>query len=173
MPGNLEHLVARIKEDDEEAFKEFFFTFYNDVYKFLYFLSGDGSIAEDLCQEAFIKFWLARKSINPDISPKNYLFKIARNLYLNYKRDTKQTVEVDELSIAGRNTTSDEYETNEIILNLLNELPPRCREIFVLSRYNDLSYKEIAELLNISIQTVKNQINKALAILRVKIKDYL
>jgi RNA polymerase sigma-70 factor (ECF subfamily) len=173
MPGNLEHLVARIKEDDEEAFKEFFFTFYNDVYKFLYFLSGDGSIAEDLCQEAFIKFWLARKRINPGISPKNYLFKIARNLYLNYKRDTKQTVEVDELSIAGRNTTSDEYETNEIILNLLNELPPRCREIFVLSRYNDLSYKEIAELLNISIQTVKNQINKALAILRVKIKDYL
>ncbi len=173
MPGNLEPLLARIKEDDEEAFKEFFFTFYNDVYKFLYFLSGDKTLAEDLCQETFINFWLARKRINPNAPPKNYLFKIARNLYLNYKRDTKQTIEVSELSIAGENTSCDDYETSEIILNLLNELPPRCREIFVLSRYNELSYKEIAELLNLSIQTVKNQINKALAILRVKIKDYL
>jgi len=173
MKGNFETLLTRIKEDDEEAFKELFFMFYNDVFKFLYFLGGDETTAEDLCQETFINFWLARKRIIPDFPPKNYLFKIARNLYLNYKRDTKQTIGIDELPLAGENTHMDEYETKEIILNLLNELPPKCREIFILSRYNEFSYKEIAELLNISLQTVKNQMSKALAILRAKIKDYL
>lgn len=173
------HLIGQIKLGDDAAFEELFFLTQPYIYRFLFRFNGNHEIAEDLTQETFIKFWQSRDKIDTSLSPVAYLYRIARNLSLNYSRDVKQTESFEnktDLLLAFFKNPEKDYENSCLIDDFqkaIISLPNRCREIFILSRYHDMSYSEIADTLEIALQTVKNQMNKAIAILRKRLSDYL
>lgn len=170
----------RIKAGDQEAFKEFFFDNYNDVYSFIFRMTFDRDAALDLTQDTFLNFYKSLDKINPSISPNYYLFRIAKNLTINYLTRKAQNHHYD---IDDEETykdfvcnPEDDYSAQffeDDIQKAIDALPNRCRAVFILSRFHNFTYQEISETLEISLQTVKNQINKAIAILRKKLSHYL
>lgn len=133
---------------------------------------GDGSTAEDIAQEVFVQVWKKRESLNVNISLKGYLRRAAVNRTLNHLRSKKVEFEQEEaiLHVPDREpTTQKELEAKDLkklIDKSINSLPERCRIIFGLSRFEELSYREISESLGISVKTVENQMSKALKIIR-------
>ena len=135
---------------------------------------------EDIVQETYVKFWSSRDQICIDTSVKAYLFKAIRNACLNhikhlnisntYKQLNQDEIEQAELTEVD-SLTSGELETQ--IRSKIDKMPPERRKIFILSRFEELKYKEIAEQLNISTKTVENQMGKALAYLRKELSDFL
>ena len=173
-------LIGQIRNGDQSAFKEFFTLFYNDVRRFLIHFTGDADAADDLAQETFLRFWLARERLKDNLSYKGYLFRIARNCALNHVTRKPPVIRTefseDRLLPFYRDTENAAYPDVFLAENIqkgIALLPERCRMVFVLSRYHDLSYAEIAESMSISIQTVKNQMNKAIAVLRLHLAEYL
>lgn len=171
-------LVEEIVQGNESAFRDFFFLLYEDVYRFLYLYTRCRQTADDLTQETFINFWEARERIRPDASPRSYLFRIARNLAVNHhtrrRREDPVPSPDDEALLRYSQNPEEEYARRlaaDEVLVALGYLPERSRAAFVLSRYQGLSNREIAHAMHISVQTVKNQISKALAILRLRLVD--
>ncbi len=177
--NQIQYLVSEIKNNNKEAFKDFFFYFQPKIFRFLYRYNSVKEIAEDLTQETFIKFWEAKENLNPDSSPVSYLFRIAMNLANNYvtrKPAVQPIFEKDELLV---NICRDpDKELDQVILmddfqRAINTLPEKCRAIFLLSRFDGYEYSEIADTFQISLQTVKNQMNKAISILRKQLAAHL
>ena len=178
MPENsLNDILTRLKADDKLVFQQIFQQHYPMVCKTVYRFVRDQDAAQDVAQAVFIKFWEKRQQLQISSSLPAYLRRMAVNEAISALR--KQ-----ERAEAGRQaiplypdiSTEDQYvgkELSEHIQLAINQLPPRCREVFVLSRYEELSYKEIAEKLDISIKTVENQMGKALRMMRELLKAYL
>lgn len=176
--GELERLVADIRGGSEASFREFFFLFHPDVFRFIFRLTRDSRVAEDLAQDTFLRFWEARLRLDPSGSPASYLFRIARNLVLDEAAHRVHTVDVlqteDEVLVRYSQNPEEEYARRlaaDEVLVALSYLPERSRVAFVLSRYHDMSYDEIAETMSISLQTVKNQVSRALSILRKRLAE--
>lgn len=156
-------------------FKKIFDEHYEFIRNYIFYLSGDIGIAEDLVQDVFMKIWERKDSIN-DLTLKPLLYKIARNLYFNmYKRNTLD-IKFINASVHENENESPEFllemkEFDEKLQKALADLPEHCRTIFLMSRIDDLKYHEIAISFNISIKAVEKQISKALRLLRENI-DY-
>jgi RNA polymerase sigma-70 factor (ECF subfamily) len=147
----------------------------------------DKEVARDIVQEIFFEFWENRFRTVIKSSLSAYLFKILHNKCLNYIRDSKvhgkYTSYVDlklkeaELMFfdedQGCYTSIFFKEIEEIFNSSVNSMPETCRQIFIMSRIDGLSNKEIADKLNISVRTVENQIYRALKTLKENLKDYL
>jgi RNA polymerase sigma-70 factor (ECF subfamily) len=177
--NNASELVSLIKNDDTDAFKNFFFLLQPGIYKFLLRFLSDPDAAKDLTQDTFINFWTHRHQLDSSKSAKAYLFKIARNLAVNYLDrnhfDVKITSRQDEFLAAIINP-EEEYDKHFLMNEFqqaVNKLPERCRATFILCKYEGFEYSEIAEILNVSLQTVKNQMNKALSILKKLLAAHL
>lgn len=172
-------LIEKIRRGDQGSFEEFFFSHHKSVFNFLYRFTFDYDTASDLTQETFIKFWQNRENLDANKYPVAYLFKIAKNAALNSLRSPVCVVSIDEQEniLAGLYDNPENEYDNRFLLNdfqkALTLLPERCRAIFILSRYHDMPYEEIAQVMEISIQTVKNQMNKSLGILRSALSKYL
>ncbi|WP_169514425.1 RNA polymerase sigma-70 factor [Gelidibacter mesophilus] len=130
-------------------------------------------VCEDLMQNIFVDFWTKRK-ITSIKNLEAYLFRAVKFQVFKYFRSQKFSNEdltrlniVDVSINAAKKLEYDELES--AILNVVSKLPPRCKEIFELSRYEHKSNKEIAEAWNVSIQAVKNQISKALIAIRANL----
>lgn len=172
--------ISKIKSGDKETFKIFFFDNYNDVFNFIYRMTFNKEIARDLTQDTFLNFYQSLDRLNPSISPNYYLFRIAKNVTLNYLTRKESFVRVhledldsNETSFFNIDEIYDAKFFEDEIQKAIETLPNRCRAVFVLSRFHNLTHQEIAETLEISLQTVKNQINKAISILRKKLSHYL
>lgn len=173
-------IVREINLGNAAAFKKFFQELYPQLFCFLYRYTRDREAAKDLTQEAFVRFWQARERIDADLGPRFYLYRIARNLALDNAREQKRTRRTSDLAedvlVRLSYDPSDAYNCSlaaDKLQQSLSVLPERCRAVFILSRYHDFSYGEIARSLDISIQTVKNQMNKALSLLRKCLADEL
>lgn len=170
-------LLGKIKEKDEEAFKEFFFLFQPSIFYYLFKFVYNRTAAEDLTQETFIKFWLSSDRLDLTLSGKAYLYKIAHNLAINHtKRRSKDLAyEPEETGLHRHDskTNMDYVFLLDDYQKAVNSLPERCRAVFTLCRYDGFEYSEIAEILDISLQTVKNQMSKALAVLRKRLQSHL
>ena len=135
----------------------------------------DSEAAIDLVQEIFTGLWHKRESNTISSNTKAYLLTSVRNRCLNKltrKTDVEQTLELlDNVHLSENDTQQqlDLKDTQQVVTNAIDQLPEKCREIFILSRYDELSYKEISELLGISIKTVEGQISSALKFLRLKL----
>lgn len=175
----LTELYERIKEKDKDAFKEFFFLLQPEIFRFLYRFVHDKSIAEDLTQDSFIKLWLSLDKLNPQLSCRAYLYKISHNLAINHVNRNKVTTYIgDYENLLVDYSQNLEDNLNAMFLmndyqNAINSLPERCKAVFLLSRFSGFDYSEISEILDISLQTVKNQISKALAVLRKRLIDHI
>jgi RNA polymerase sigma-70 factor (ECF subfamily) len=125
-------------------------------------------------QDVFLKIWHNRKSLAFTYSIKSYLYRAAINAALNYLEKSKRTVGMEDSEFAepaaeGAEDALHLREVESRVQAAIDTLPPACKTIFVLSRYEEMSYKEIAESMQISVKTVENQMGKALR----QLKQYL
>ena len=169
----IDEIIVKIKQDDENAFRELFFILHQPVYRFIYRMINDSEISKDLTQDTFIRFWNSRKILDISQSPTAYIYKIGKNLTLNHIQRNVKLSRLEDIKKVSDYSVNvhlyDEYDNKELIKDLNNTLqllPERCRMVFVLSRFNEMKYTEIAEVMGTSLQTVKNQMNKALGLLR-------
>lgn len=174
----LQEYTLAIIHGDKESFSEFFEIFQPSVYNFLYRYTSNIDDARDLTQEAFVRFWLSREKLVHDASPLPYLFTIAKNLALNLQSRNKHPLSIDDdnLLITLSKNPERSYESifmRDEIQKAISSLPYRCRTTFILSRYNGFNYSEIAEIMDVSLQTVKNQMNKAISVLRKQLSHLL
>ncbi len=176
-----DQFALRIKLGDEQAYELLFRNYYVRLCGFANKFLNDPEEAKEIVQEAFMKIWEGRKDIDPNESLKSYLFKITQNLSLNRLRRKKvesRYIEIYKLVyIDNREFSSYEsllaQELGDNFTTALNSIPPKCKQVFELSRMEGLKYNDIAEKLNISVKTVEAQMSKALSILRFKLKDYI
>jgi len=168
-----QEILKLLKADNPETVKQLFYQFYPFLCNTVFRILKDKALAEDLAQDTFFKFWEKRATINIQTSLKAYLRRMAVNEALYYIRKNKKfqkEVDIEPGDLGGK---TDNQELEDKIAAAIKTLPPRCQEVFRLSRFEDLSYKEIAAKLAISIKTVENQMGKALKILRAALKEYM
>ena len=138
----------------------------------------DSSGAEDIVQELFVKLWNQRAEMEIQTDIRKYLFRATTNSALNYlKRGQKMVREDDSLQEKpAKGDDSDamirKAQLQTAILKGLEDLPPKCRTIFILNRYEGMNYQQIADHLNISFHTVKNQMTIALTRLKKHLKEF-
>jgi RNA polymerase sigma-70 factor (ECF subfamily) len=174
-----EDILARMKLDDRTALKELFEAYYPMVCQAIRRFVQDHATCEDLAQEVFLRFWQKRQKIQVTSSLSAYLRRMAVNEALAYHRRNKRYQEEEFLPGMEKDAVpgaDEQYLHTELaghISSAIDTLPPKCRTVFQLSRFEELSYKEIAEKMNISVKTVENQMSKALKTLRVQLRNYL
>ena len=139
---------------------------------------GDVDEAEDMVQQVFVKIWEQRARLDIAWSLKAYLYKTVHNAALNRLRAAhtrSKYLEFNAAQLENEQVTPDHAasELNERLQKALDLLPPQCRHVFELSRFEELKYREIAAQLGISIKTVETQMGKALRIMRLQLADYL
>lgn len=175
-------LVERVCDGDKEAFEKLFRKYYSGLQRFLWGYVKNEQIAEDLVQEVFVRIWENRHSLNPDEKIKTYIFKVGRNLAIDHTRHKKIVRKWEEEKKALHSFSDLEKKIDDKlhkklmlkeVKKAIEELPERRRLVFILSRYQDMSYKEIAEQLDISVNTVDTQICRALKTLRDKFSSFL
>lgn len=172
-------LIILLKEGDEKAFTNLYRKYWSKVYNFSRLYLSSIAECEEVVQEVFIKVWEAREVLHEDDSFKGFLFIITRNLIFNQFRKSfnenayRLTVLHSAMPYYDIEDELSAADLQEFIQKMVLELPPRQQEVFNLSRNEHLSYKEIAERLNISEKTVERHINEALKVLRRNIMLYL
>lgn len=171
--------VAALRRGDEAAFDVMFRRWYEPLCGYASRLTdGDMDEAEDLVQQVFVKLWEQRERLDITWSIKAYLYKTVHNAALNRLRAANtrsKYLETNAAQLENANVTPDDTasELHERLQKALDLLPPQCRHVFELSRFEELKYREIADQLGISIKTVETQMGKALRILRLQLADYL
>lgn len=169
-------------EMNNELFEEVFKLYAKPLFYYAAKFVGD-DMAKDIVQDTFVKLW-ADKSLVITKSLNSLLFTTIRNRCLQllekqkvrnkYVESTRLNLQTEELQFYMEERSSlIEQELEDKLNAVLNTLPDRCRQIFVLSRFENKKNREIAEELNISIKAVEKQISKALATIRAEMKDYL
>lgn len=169
-------LVERLRSKDKRAFELVFNEYYGLLKSYAMRFIEEAEDAEEVVQDVFVKFWERCDTISSDSSVRNYLYRSVHNSCLNYIKHQKVKDAYRLHVIAMMEETADdvaqeEEGVRERIMDEINNLPPRCSEIFKLSRFDGLKYQEIADHLQISIKTVEVQVGKALKLLREKLKD--
>ncbi|MEQ9423153.1 MAG: RNA polymerase sigma-70 factor [Cyclobacteriaceae bacterium] len=173
----LNTLVARIAFGDKSAFREFFDHFQGPIFNFLVYKLGDQDLAEDMLQETFLKVWKNRENLDQTQSIKSYLFTMANNAVLNHFRHQKVVYahQAQYRFEATDRSPEEEVQSSEFqnyLLAAIENLPEKTRITFMMSRFENLNYKEISERTDTSIKTVESHIGKALRIIRDKLKEY-
>lgn len=170
--------MTLICEDNEElAFRELYRRNVRLLVHTAIRKTGLKTIAEDLVQETFVKFWLGRHRFDIHKNIQAYLLGTLRHCIINYyhQEQKKQVSTLEEDDFLPDNDTSEHLDFNtlhEFYEQSLLKLPEKCREVFTLSR-KGYSLKEIASQMEISEKTVEAHISKALKILRIEMKDYI
>lgn len=167
-------LLRQIKEDDEAAFKYLFDTYFTAVYRLAFFYIKKDTISEEIALDVFTALWEKRKTIEIKLSMKAYLLASTRNRTLNYLRDHEQDLTMDKLS--PFDSAIEEYplemkELEQLINEAICALPDKCREVFLKSRMDNQSNKEIATDMSITVKTVEAQITKALKHIKAHLGD--
>ena len=173
-----ENLFDEIKKDNKLAFDSLFKKYYHQLCYFIESYTKDNYIAEELVADVFTTIWLKRKKINIHVSIKSYLYTSAKNealMYLRKKRIKTEDLETAKLSIIQEINPEQimiNKEDNIWVNNLLELIPNRCRQVFILHRLDGFKYKAIAEIMSISTKTVENHMGKALKILRKNFNNF-
>jgi len=171
-------LLQKLQADDKNALKAIFHAQYPMVYRSIFRLVSNKATAEDLSQDVFMRFWEKRKQLNIKGAIGAYMRRMAINEALGYirKHQKKQIESIADYHSPQVHSGEDAYLNNELKVHInkaIEELPPRCKKVFVLSRFEDMTYKQIGAQLNISPKTVENQISKALRHLRGVLNQYM
>lgn len=152
-------------------FEALFRLWYSPLCRYAFRMLGDKQEAEDLVQEVFVKIWDQKDNLDIRFE-KTYLFQAVHNAALNLLTKRKKIKLVSDEDVINKEGSSNPeeifqwMETEKSVELGLQALPTACREVFLLSRYEGMSYKEIALVLQISIKTVEAQMSKALKVLR-------
>ncbi len=175
-----ETVIDDIRIGNEAVFETVFRQYYAPLCRYARPILGDADEAEEVVQTVFLTIWERRESLLITTSLKAYLYRAVHNRCLN--RLSQQSVQANHRNQAATELYADVASPTEALLadelstrlqRAIGRLPEQCRRAFELSRFEELSYKEIADHLGIAAKTVENQIGKALRILRTELSDYL
>ncbi|MEE9465491.1 MAG: RNA polymerase sigma-70 factor [Candidatus Neomarinimicrobiota bacterium] len=164
--------VRQTRGGDPEAFEQLFYRYAPPLINFARRFVHDAQVAEGLVQEVFLRVWKRRTRLDPDRNIKSYLYTATRNRALKELRRAGITTDGARhltLSVSQPKTPEDEWDEQQMLLQVnraVARLPKQCRVIFSMSRFDQLTYAEIAVSLNLSIKTVETQMGRALKTLR-------
>lgn len=169
-----------VKTLDKVAFEKLFRSYFTPLCSFAQKFVNDADEAKDIVHNVFINLWNKRTELDMETSLKSYLFQGVHNRSLNFIRDNKKLVQFDtpqsESELNQYLESRDHLESSEAegrINRALDDLPDKCKEIFLMNRFDGLKYREIAEKLDISIKTVETQMSRALKSLRERLSDMI
>ncbi len=166
-------LIARAKRGDRQAFGDLVRTHRAGVVNVVYRMCGDANLAEDAAQEAFVRAWRGLPNYRTRSPFRNWVYRIAINAALDALRRRRETVDVESLPLAdpnrGPEAALQDKERDELVRRAVLELPPASRGALVLREYEGLSYREIADTLNIPMGTVMSRLNYARQRLRQRL----
>jgi len=169
-------LLERLKEGDREVFTLLFKYYYSGLVVYADRNIRNMELSEDIVQSVFVKLWENKHSLKSE-SIRFFLLNSVKNSCIDLSRKKETQEKYTQRQISQDSDYGDDFwaenELKEMIETAIGKLPPKCREIFKLSRYEGLKSDEIARKLQISQRTVETQITKALKILRNDLKDYL
>lgn len=167
-----EDIIILIKKGDQKAFELLFKEYYARLCEYSAMITRDEDASVEVVQDFFVKLWENRATLDIK-SVKSYLFRAVHNNSIKYvnKRMMLESISDDGSKEYGY-TSPHDFELTEKLEKSLDELPPKCREIFIMSRIDKLRHNEIAEKLGISSRTVEVQIRKASIILKEKLKEF-
>ncbi len=174
-----QQLLARIRQDSPHAFDDVFRAYYPSLVGLAESIVQQRATAEDIAQDVLIGLWRRRHDLTIETSLRAYLFRATRNRALNRIRDERVRRDAEPHIAAGAlrppptDAAAVQSEIEAALRAAVQTLPPRCREVFELSRVHGLAYAEIADVLGISVKTVENQMGKALRILREQLAPWL
>lgn len=158
---------------ESKTFESFYQIYSKELKRFLYYKFGDVTTAEDVMQDAFIKLWDNCKKV-PYNKAKSFLFTVANNLFLNIKKH-EQVVRKNQIHLVKGNSNEspdflmEEKEFQVKLENVINSLTDKQREVFLLSRIEKKKYREIAEILAISVKAVEKRMHGVLLVMRAQI----
>ncbi|KAF0197771.1 MAG: RNA polymerase sigma-70 factor ECF subfamily [Bacteroidetes bacterium] len=165
---------------DRDSFEQLFRAEYKGLCYFAQKYVKDRDAAREIVQDSFISLWEKRATIDTGRSVKSYLTAVIHNKCHNYLRDNRKfdtnLLQVENLFELGSVDETDILVTRELhqsIGEAIAELPEKCREIFLLNRYENLKYQQIADQLGISVKTVEAQMSKALQHMRIRLAGYI
>lgn len=172
-------LVSLLKHGDREAFAEIYDRYSMMIYYKINQMLRDENASKDLVQDLFTSIWEKCDLIRDNVGISSYLYVAARNRVLNYiqrgKTKSDYLTEIGKYSLQVTDETLEKIDEKDLMLLLTSEiarLPAKMREVFELSRLEDLSHREIAQRLNLNESTVKKQVQNALKILKVRLSNY-
>jgi RNA polymerase sigma-70 factor (ECF subfamily) len=176
--------IKGIIEGDREIFRRVYLKYFDMLNHLCMEYTQNAHIAEELVQDTFLKLWEVRKKIHRESNIGNFLYTVAKNKCLNYLRDQQTILNAQK----SRDFLTKQYNMDALIEvgdqwmnfkelktlfeSVIDKMPESIRIVFMMSRYEDKKYKEIALQLNISVKTVESRISKALIILRKALDDY-
>jgi RNA polymerase sigma-70 factor, ECF subfamily len=179
-PLNTNTTTLLTKRDDT-AFEMVFKTYFKRLHSYAFTILKNNTEAEDIVQKVFVKLW--EKDEDPYSLPGSlnaYLYRAVHNESLNYLKHQRVKAS-HQLHVAYSMKNATEQPARKIFTSeleqkiqaALNQLPEQCRTIFQMSRFDELKYREIADMLDISVKTVENQMGKALKLLRIRLAEFL
>ncbi len=172
-------LVNLAQQGDRNAFGELVRRHYQSVVRVVYSMCGDTALAEDATQEAFIRAWVNLPSFQPTAPLRNWLFRIAINAALDVlRKKPEESLEENQVIMITDQAVSPEAaliekERVELVRQAMKGLPEASRSVLVLREYGELSYQEIAKVLEIPVGTVMSRLNYARNRLRETLRGVL
>jgi RNA polymerase sigma-70 factor (ECF subfamily) len=172
-------LLARLARGDETAYDTIFRAWYAPLVRATHAIVRDSAVAEELVQDAMLELWRRREQLDTEGSPQAYLFRATRNRALNHlrhlavQRRSAADLRGEEARDASAPTELIARELEDAVREAIAGLPPRCREVFEMSRGRGLKYSEIAEALGVTVKAVEANMGRALRILRTQLAQWL
>lgn len=168
----------KIRLGNTTAFSTLFKKYYEPLYQFAGRFVKDAQTAENIVQNAFVNLWTTRGHRHIKSNLRSYLYTMVKNLSLNHLKQEKNL-----LTINGRSNFQEKFdnspeenvlrkEWHTAVHEAIDKLPEKCRLIYLMKRYDNLKYTEIAEILNISVNTVKTQMKRALKSLLKQLSSF-
>ncbi|WP_281225521.1 RNA polymerase sigma factor [Flavobacterium aquiphilum] len=170
-------LIKSLVDGEEKAYKFLLNKFHRKLHAYAMTLVNDHSMAQDIVQNVFLNTWKSRNKLKPEFPIQSFLYKSVYNEFINSYQQNKakmllQQKYLESIQNVVENTDESTVERMIALINQeIKNLPPKCQQIFILSKKEGLTNIEIAEYLDVSIKTVEAQISKAFKILKEKLKD--
>jgi RNA polymerase sigma-70 factor (ECF subfamily) len=166
--------VEKLKNGDNNAYTLLMNDYYKNLCGYANLFTKDPSKSEDIVQNVFVKIWIYRKKIDPNIPIKKYLYKSVYNEFIDQYRKNKPVISLEEKYLKVIDTIIDDnsLDIEKLMMNVnreIDKLPEKCKRVFILNKKEGLTHDEIAEYLQISTKTVESHITRAFKILNQKL----
>lgn len=169
-------LIEQLIIGNEGAYVFLVESYHKKLFVYAFSLTNDHDLSQDIVQNVFLKTWEFRKKLKTNYSIKGFLYKSVYNEFINLYHRNQSITALEKVYVEALNEIIDD--TNAILLeekinlvtNEIENLPPKCKQTFLLSKREGLTNIEIAKYLNVSIKSVEGHIGKAYSIIRKKAK---
>ncbi|MBI2887270.1 MAG: sigma-70 family RNA polymerase sigma factor [Chloroflexi bacterium] len=174
--AELESILIEEAKQDSRAFGELVLRYQDRLFNFLYRMTGNREDAQDLAQEVFLRVYKALHRFRPDAPFRPWLYKIAMNLAINHAKGRRPTALLEEDvpshgPLASPEGTAEQRETQQAIRQAILELPEVYRAVILLRHVDELSYEEMAQVLEVPLGTAKVRLHRARSLLQEKLRE--